>query len=135
MKVRYDPRIGALVVPPGHAIYLGLVNILWKTDALLAEAVPERLTHVFALHPRNWKRTFQLTTGKDPAKIIAFNPEAIPMHPGTLVAEMVFAHKAMWTGHPQWAELYRKSLRPVEEAEVGKYMKPELLVPPGVTPS
>lgn len=78
--------------------------------------------------------TFHSLTGKDPESVVHYGPEAVPILPGTLVAEIVFANQFMWTRDPKWARLYKLSLMPIEETEIGKHMKPELLIPREAVP-
>lgn len=103
---------------------------------LMAELVPERGTHSYALHPSNWERTFYSLTLKDPHKIRFYRPRDIDLPPGTLVADMFWAnrfHRAKTDAERQHAvEQYRRSMVPVNQADISKYRMPELLIPPAL---
>jgi GNAT superfamily N-acetyltransferase len=102
----------------------------------MAEYVPERGTHSYALHPDNWERTFYSLTLKDPHKIRFYRPRDIDLPSGTLVADMFWAnrfHRAKTDAERQHAvKQYRRSMVPVDQADISKYRMPELLIPPGL---
>ena len=103
----------------------------------MVEFVPERGTHSYALHPDNWERTFYSLTLKDPEKIRFYRPRDVDLPAGTLVADMFWAnrfHRAKTDAERQHAVgQYRRSMVPVDQANISKYRMPELLIPPGVT--
>lgn len=128
VKVSYDKDTGDLLAPPGHAVRIKIGQLEWG-GTLLEELVPERATHIFALHPKKWVATFHSLTLKDPRKIVHYEPKAIPMVPGTLVADMKLANTFMITGNPEYAHKYARSVLPVEQADLDGYQMPELLIP------
>lgn len=129
MTALYDRKTGLLNVPPGMAVHLRGIGTRWRSDDLLGRFVPERRTHLFALDPRKWEGTFWSLTNKDPKKISSYKPELIPIVPGTLVADMVFANVYHRTSDPEAARAYQESVAPIEEAQIGRYRYPELLIP------
>ena len=131
-KVAYDRDEGELVVPPGYAVRLtklGRMGSAPERVARLAELVPARETHAFALHPENWAGTFASLTGKDRQKVMSFKPEAIALTPDTLVGEMKIASRYLWHGDDADALAYRDSVRRLADADIRAYRQPELLVP------
>jgi len=129
MTALYDRKTGRLNVPEGMAVHLRGIGTRWTARDLLGQLVPERLTHLFALDPRKWESTFWSLTNKDPRKISSYKPELVPILPGTLVADMVFANVYHRTSDPEAARAYQESVVPIEEAEIGLYRYPELLIP------
>lgn len=128
-KVKYNPSTGTLDgVPPGHAVRLTKLATMYRGEEL-AKIVPQRLTHIFALHPENWMYTFHSLTGKDWRKIGFYGPEVVPIKHGTLIGEMSYATAFMYGGSPLDAEKYVASLKPLEQADIRSYEKPELLIP------
>jgi hypothetical protein len=127
----YDKHTGKLNVPSGFAIRLQ--NVGFKPSAAsksLDELVPERKSHVFALHPDNWEWTFNSLTGKDPKKISFYKPTLIKITPNTLVADMVFANSYLRGVDQEKAlEQYKESMKPLASVDLSKYELPELLVP------
>ena len=131
--VTYDKRVGDLRVngkpiPPGYAVRLTHIG-KFKGEDPLASQVPERLTHIFALHPLKWEYTFHSLTLKDPHKIIYYKPTLVPMRPGTLIADMAF-YNAFEYGDTGADKQYIASIRLIEEADLDQYKLPELLIPP-----
>lgn len=133
-KVGYSKITGRLTgVPEGHAIRL-TKGLTCRYDTLgvdpLAEYVPERATHIFALHPDNWEWTFLSLTGKDRNKIGRYGAVAIEIVPGTLVVDMYHANRFLREGEGEVAARdYVASLKRIEEADVKAYQMPELLIP------
>ena len=103
-----------------------------RGDDRLAELVPERRTHQFALHPEKWESTFYSLTLKDPKKIKFFGPKEVEIVPGTLVGDMAIANRFYRAKTPeeqqQFAEEYKQSLKPYP-VDVAAYKMPELLIP------
>jgi hypothetical protein len=129
MGALYDKKTGRLDVPPGMAVHLRGIGTRWTAEDLLSQFVPERRTHLFALDPRKWESTFWSLTNKDPRKISNYKPELVPIVPGTLVADMVFANLYQRSSDPEAARAYQESVMPIEEAVIGRYRYPELLIP------
>jgi len=130
--VRYDEDTGELLVASGSGVRLTKLGGM-RSDAArvarLAELVPERATHAFALHPANWQRTYTSLTGKDLDKVTRYKPEPISLVPGTLVGEMKHANAYLWYGDDADAILYQQSVRRLEDADIAAYRMPELIVP------
>jgi predicted transcriptional regulator len=119
------------------AISLRKLGKFHKDNDVLADFVPERLTHRFALHPDKWESTFFSLTNKDPRKLKYFSPEKIDIPSGTLVGDMAIANKFYRSKSPeeqeQYAQEYKQSLKPYP-VDVNQYRMPELLIPKqGVT--
>lgn len=133
MKIQYDKNTGNLLlgggeIPDGIAVHLTKLGTFFKSGVdPLGQAVPERLTHTFALHPKAWHKTFYSLTLKDPEKITRYGPVAIEILPGTLVAEMSAANKFYRGGGS--AEDYQNSIKPLSHADIESYRMPELLIP------
>jgi hypothetical protein len=125
----YDKDTGELDVPPGYAVHLTKIGFKWDKGDPLFAMVPERGTHMFALHPENWKGTFYSLTNKDLHKIANYGPKVVKIAPGTLVAEMAYANNYMRTGNVEWAKRYADSVRPIEDVDLSSYKLPELLIP------
>jgi hypothetical protein len=121
------------------ATHLQKLPKFFKGNDPLAELVPERKTHTFALHPDKWISTFYSLTGKDPEKLRYYKPAKVEIVPGTLVGDMVFANKfyrAKTDEEKEAAALkYKKSLKPYDQANVDDYRMPELLIPRSVNES
>jgi hypothetical protein len=130
--VRYDEDTGELLVASGSGVRLTKLGGM-RSDAArvsrLAELVPERATHAFALHPANWQRTYTSLTGKDLDKVTRYKPEPISLVPGTLVGEMKHANAYLWYGDDADAIRYQQSVQRLEDADIAAYRMPELLVP------
>lgn len=130
--IKYDREEGELVVPPGYVVRLTKLGKM-RSDpervARLAELVPERETHAFALHPANWASTFASLSGKDRDKVMGFKPEAVLLTPDTLVGEMKLASRYLWHGNEEDALAYRDSVRRLTDVDIQMYRQPELLVP------
>ena len=103
-----------------------------KGSDTLAEFVPERTTHRFALHPDKWESTFFSLTNKDPHKLKFYSPEKIEIPSGTLVGDMAIANKFYRAKSPeeqeQLAQEYKQSLKPYP-VDINQYRMPELLIP------
>lgn len=122
---------GDLVVAPGFALRLTrLGRSQFASPDPLAAYVPERSTHVFALHPENWRNSFYALTLKDDHKIVWYGPELVLIRPGTLVADMAHANHFLWHGKEEDAIAYKNSVRPLDSADLSTYQQPELLIPP-----
>jgi hypothetical protein len=123
---------GKPIVPPGMALRLTRIgrSQFGEVDDLAA-FVPERATHVFALHPDNWARTFWDLTNKDSSKLNFYWPVLIEMREKTLVAEMRYASEFAWHSRERDAIAYRSSVRELSGANIAEYEAPELLIPRG----
>lgn len=115
-----------------QAIHLTRLGKFHKGKDELAEYVPERLTHSFALHPKKWIETFWSLTNKEPKKLKYYGPIKLDIVPGTLVADMTFANYFYWTKNPEEKEAYAKkyldSIKPYP-VNIDEYRYPELLIP------
>jgi hypothetical protein len=117
-------------IPLGHGLRIK-IGANWSGVDLLGELVPERLTHIFALHPAKWIPTFYSLTNKDEYKLRYFQPKLIHLPAGTLIADMRYANQFYWKDQsPEFGKLYKASVRLLSEANMGDYHLPELLVPP-----
>jgi hypothetical protein len=148
-KVTHDPKTGQLLynggpVPKGYA--LRLLNpgkyARVKDDGLVSY-VPERGSHLFAMHPQHWRDTFRGLTMKRPEHLSdrgfqALKPQLIRIRPGSLVGDM--SHATMFYNDMLFDEAqrrlagqnYRGSVLPFENAEPHLnryYRQPELLIP------
>lgn len=133
MKIHQpDPLDIYYSLPLDRAIRLLRLGRFGDLDAM-ASFVPERSTHVFALHPCKWEPTFYSLTLKDSKKIRYYQPVIIPIPPGTLCGDMRFINAFDRTDDQAekrtFIESYRRSLVPYEEANVDDYLLPELLIP------
>lgn len=131
-KPLYDRETGELNVPEGWAVRLsGLSQKGWNGEEdSLAQFVPERSTHVYALHPSNWQGTFYSLTNKDLHKIANYKPSLVKIVPGTLVADMAIANQFFRNDEDaRFGGAYAASVKPVEEADLSVYKQPELLIP------
>jgi hypothetical protein len=120
------------LIPEGHAVHLGGIGRkqFEASGDPLAQHVPERATHTFALHPKNWENTFYSLTNKDNKKIKYYGPSVVPITPGTLVGDMYHANR-FYRGDNDAANDYKQSLSPLtNETDLGAYKMPELLIPP-----
>ncbi len=131
-KITYSKDVGDLLIDgqnirDNFAIRLTKLGKFHGTDEL-ANLVPERKTHIFALHPRAWKWTFGSLTLKDPRKIIFYGPTLIPIKSGTLIADMAFYNR-FERGDKEAASLYVNSLKLLASANLSEYKLPELLIP------
>lgn len=115
-----------------RAIHLTKLGRFHKDGDRLAEYVPERLTHYFALHPDKWESTFFSLTGKDPRKLRFYGPRTVNIPPGTLVGDMAIANQFYRAKTPEeqesLAQQYLDSLHPYP-VDVSQYRFPELLIP------
>lgn len=130
-RVGYDKDSGNLTsVPKGHGVRLEIGRLV-RNDRYKAldEAVPERKTHTFALHPDKWRETFYSLTNKDPEKIIRYKPSPVPLRQGTVVLDMALANRFM-RGDDGALKLYKESKRPLSSVSLDIYKMPELLIPP-----
>ena len=125
-------RITEITEPAVQAIHLTRLGRFHRGEDSLAQFVPERLTHRFALHPDKWESTFFSLTNKDPRKLKFYGPTKIDIVPGTLVADMALANKFYRARtseeKEQAAQQYKDSLRPYP-VNIDQYRMPELLVP------
>lgn len=129
VDVRYNRQTGLIEVPPGHAVRLTRIGYhASPRDQALNELVPARKTHAFALHPDKWEPTFYSLTNKESRKISFYQPEAIPVRPGTLIADMYWANQFL-RGDDAAGGLYQAGVRPVEDADLADYRMLELLIP------
>lgn len=135
-----------------YAIHLVNLKRFFKDKDPLTELIPERGTHMFALHsdmlsdnPNNqkWRKTFASLTGKDFLEVLAnpkilsgYRPKKFPIPPGTLVGDMHFAnmyYSKIFHKTPEEklavAKQYKDSLVPLDQADLSKYTMPELLIP------
>ena len=114
------------------AIHLTRLGRFHRGTDELAEYVPERLTHRFALHPEKWHSTFFSLTNKDPRKLRFYGPREIDIVPGTLVGDMAIANRFYRAQTAEerehLAQQYKDSLRPWP-VDVSQYRMPELLIP------
>jgi hypothetical protein len=133
-RVRYDRNTGELAVPSGSAVRLERLPKYGGGEDPLSRFVPERTTHTFALDARKWLPTFTSLTLKDPEKISRYSPQAIPIVPGTLVADMAFANSYYQTNDEKFALQYKQSVKPIEDANLEDYRLPELLIPKQAKP-
>ena len=76
-SVKYDRNTGRLNVAANEAIHLEGLGKFFDKDDPLAKYVPERATHMYALHPEKWTSTFYSLTNKDPQKIGYYKPKKI----------------------------------------------------------
>ena len=131
IKLKYDRTTGGFKnLPPGHAIRITrLGTSQFDAEDPLAAYVPERLTHTYAMHPDNWSNTFSSLTGKDQGKIGRYSPIAVPILPGTLVAEMGHSTAFLYRHDPKDAAAYVASLHPLSAVDIKQYERPELLIP------
>jgi hypothetical protein len=115
-----------------QAIHLTRLGKFHKGQDELAQYVPERLTHSFALHPEKWESTFFSLTNKDPRKISYYGPQKLDIVPGTLVGDMAIANKFYRVKTPEekelYAQQYKDSIKPYP-VNVNEYRFPELLIP------
>lgn len=116
------------------AIHLSRLPRFHRGTDKLADYVPERLTHDFALHPEKWQSTFFSLTNKDPRKLRFYGPLEIDIVPGTLVGDMAIANRFYRAQTAEerehLAQQYKDSLRPYsEDMDVSQYRMPELLIP------
>ena len=120
------------IITEATATSLRRLGKFHKNNDALAEFVPERSTHRFALHPEKWESTFFSLTNKDPRKIGYYGPEDIEILPGTLVGDMAIANKFYRAKtreeQEQYAKAYKESLKPYP-VDVSQYRMPELLIP------
>ena len=128
-SVKFDKQTNTLQVPDGYAVRLTRLPSFGSTEDSLANIVPERKTHQFALLPTKWIETFYSLTLKDPEKVSRYGMTAVAINPGTLVADMVFANRFYRTNNPEDAQAYANSVRKLEEATLDNYQQPELLIP------
>jgi len=126
--VRYDRQTGKLDVPESMGVRL--TRLPGYGVDRLADLVPERKTHTFALHPSRWTSTFWSLTNKDNHKVVHYGPKLVELPEGTLVADMAHAN-AFQRGEVGAAERYKASMRPLKGADLSAYKYPELLIPPG----
>jgi hypothetical protein len=116
-----------------QGVRLGRLSRFHPGEDPMAKFVPERGTHTYALHPDNWESTFYSLTLKDPMKLRYYQPRDVELPPGTLVADMVWAnrfYRAKTDSERRHAvREYRRSMRPVDQADVAAYRMPELLIP------
>jgi hypothetical protein len=126
----YNPDTGDLNIPDGYALHLGKIGVKYPPGrSLLDELVPERRTHIFALDPRKWIPTYWSLTGKDQHKVVHYKPSVVEIVPGTLVADMRYANRYLWSGDEHAARRYARLVLPYEEANIDEYHLPELLIP------
>ncbi len=134
-KIMFDRSTGKLSnVGENQAVRLsGLGKSQFGDTDKLAQYVPERLTHEYALHPESWVKTFGNLTMKDPEKIGRYKPSGLDIHPDTLVGDMSAANRFYSAKTPEEAEAfanqYRESLKKLNEANLQDYKLPELLIP------
>ena len=118
--------------PKSQAIHLTRLGRFHRGQDALAQYVPERLTHRFALHPDKWESTFFSLTNRDPRKLKFYGPTKIDVVPGTLVGDMALANRFYRARTPaekvQAAQQYQDSLRPYP-VDIDLYRMPELLIP------
>ena len=76
-----------------RAIHLTKLGKFHRGQDTLAQYVPQRSTHLFALHPVKWQSTFFSLTNKDPRKLKYYGPKMIDIIPGTLIADMYLANQ------------------------------------------
>lgn len=132
-KEKFDPYN----VPEGHAIRLEKSGAGVADDGELSKVVPQRKTHLFALHPKEWEWTYNSLTGKDFHKIVYHQPRAVKIAPGTLVADMGEATNYLYEKDPtkkaKHLSAYKNSVVPYEHYAAGTYSRPELLIPKNTT--
>jgi hypothetical protein len=127
--ITYDKKMGVLAgIPPNYAIRLTKLPQMHRGEEL-AKLIPERVTHIFALHPDNWEYTYYSLTGKDKDKIRFYGPVAIMITPDTLIAEMNHATAFMYSRNVKDADKYKESLKLLSQVNVREYKRPELLIP------
>jgi hypothetical protein len=115
-----------------QAIHLTKLGKFHKGEDELANYVPERITHFFALHPAKWESTFFSLTNKDPRKINFYGPKKIDIVPGTLVGDMAIANKFYRAKTQEEKELYAQQYKDSVKSypvNVDEYRFPELLIP------
>lgn len=135
-----------------YAIHLGNLKRFFKGEDPLAELVPERRTHSYALYSDifkddqsavPWRKTFASLTGKDFKEVLhnpkilgGYRPKKFSIPPGTLVGDMHLAnmfYSKVFAKTPEEkqeiAKKYKESLVPFNGADLSKYVKPELLIP------
>lgn len=143
-----DPRynVDESLDDSNYAIHLGNLPKFHsgKRDSLI-DFVPERETHLFALHsnPLHMKKTIAGLTGKDwfefaysPRLLAGYRPSLVKITPDTLVADMHLADRYYSNiGNPtpedkkQAGLAYAASVKPLSQADLNQYKKPELLIP------
>ena len=128
-SVKFDKQTNELKVPDGYAVRLTRLPSFGSAEDLLADIVPERRTHQFALLPKKWVETFYSLTLKDPEKVSRYGMTAVAISPETLVADMALANRFYRTNDPAAAQAYANSVRKLDEATLADYQLPELLIP------
>lgn len=125
-------RLKEITESKSQAIHLTRLGRFHRGEDSLAQFVPERLTHRFALHPDKWESTFFSLTNRDPRKLRFYGPTQVDIVPGTLVGDMALANRFYRARTPeekqQAAEQYKDSLRPYP-VDIDQYRMPELLIP------
>ena len=125
-------RFTEIIEPEVQAIHLTRLGQFHRGEDSLAQFVPERLTHRFALHPDKWESTFFSLTNRDPRKVKFYGPTKIDIVPGTLVGDMALANRFYRSRtaeeKEQAAQQYKNSLKPYP-VDIDQYRMPELLIP------
>lgn len=121
-------------VADGFAVRLGRIGARRFRDAdALARYLPERATHLFALHPARWEATFHSLTCKDPRKIKYYRPTLVRLTADTIIADMLHANRLYWaTTDAERVAAARaccESARMLTGASLRDFALPELFVP------
>jgi hypothetical protein len=129
------------------AIHLSNLPRYFKTTDPLAQLVPERDTHTFAVHSDilrdderaiPWRRTFAALTGKDYSRRVfaGYRPKKMPITSNTLIADMMYADfyysRTVYKTPDEKnlvAQKYIDSMKLLNNADISSYKKPELLIP------
>jgi hypothetical protein len=121
---------------PNSAVTLTKLGAFHEGEDPLGAAIPERLSHRFALHPDDWEATFHSLTLKESSKLKFYKPVIVDIKPGTLVGDMYVANRFYNANSEvdkaKYAQAYRASLKPWP-VNLKDYVMPELLIPGGKT--